>query len=52
MHSVLLAYSQKAEAEEAARLKAEIEAIPKGAKKDVSKAAGKAYNPQLVEATW
>eukprot|EP00983_Pelagomonas_calceolata_P008855 287860-Pelagomonas_calceolata.AAC.1 len=43
---------QKAEAEEAARLKAEVDAVPKGAKKDVSKAAGKAYNPHIVEATW
>ncbi|KAF5832251.1 tRNA synthetases class I-domain-containing protein [Dunaliella salina] len=43
---------RKAEAEEAARLKAEVEAIPKGAKKDVSKAAGKAYNPHIVEANW
>eukprot|EP00200_Dunaliella_tertiolecta_P003314 CAMPEP_0202352070 /NCGR_PEP_ID=MMETSP1126-20121109/8424_1 /ASSEMBLY_ACC=CAM_ASM_000457 /TAXON_ID=3047 /ORGANISM="Dunaliella tertiolecta, Strain CCMP1320" /LENGTH=1278 /DNA_ID=CAMNT_0048944237 /DNA_START=55 /DNA_END=3891 /DNA_ORIENTATION=- len=43
---------RKAEAEEAARLKAEVDAVPKGAKKDVSKAAGKAYNPHIVEATW
>ena len=43
---------QKAEAEEASRLQAEVEAVPKGAKKDVSKAAGKAYNPRIVEATW
>lgn len=43
---------QKAEAEELARLVAEVEAVPKGAKKDMTKAAGKAYNPRIVEATW
>lgn len=46
------AVAQQQEAEEAARLLAEVAAVPKGAKKDVSKAAGKTYNPRIVEATW
>ncbi|GFH11824.1 valyl-tRNA synthetase, partial [Haematococcus lacustris] len=41
-----------AEAEEVARLLAEVKATPKGAKKDISKAAAKAYNPSIVEAAW
>lgn len=43
---------QKAEAEEVEKLLAEVRATPKGEKKDLSKAAAKAYNPAIVETSW
>jgi hypothetical protein len=43
---------QRAEAEEVDRLLSEVRSTPKGAKKDISRAAAKAYNPRIVEAAW
>lgn len=35
-----------------AKLLADVAATPKGQKKDISKAAAKAYNPRIVETAW
>jgi hypothetical protein len=45
-------HAQRKEAKEVAEMMGKLAKVQKGAKKDVSEAAGKSYNPHIVEATW
>jgi len=51
-HLITHTHAQRKEAKEVAEMMGKLAKVQKGAKKDVSEAAGKSYNPHIVEATW